>query len=565
VETARRAAGDRAGAGPATPSEAPAAETTVAGALAAGDPRIRPFFAGDPHLRADRLAAAERAAAHPRDRNGLADILAEQNTTWAAPAPALAGAVDDAVDSLRRQDSVAVVTGQQLGLFGGPLYTIHKALTAVQYARRLAEESGRPAVPVFWLADEDHDFAEVSWAAFAAGGDLVRLRYDDGQPADANRGPVGRIILGDGILATLDALARRLPEGPHSAALVEAMRATWRPGARWRDAFAATLRLLLPDAPLVFASADDERMKALAAPVLLGEATDWIATHAAHAARTELVETAGFPAQVPPRRVHLFLLEDGKRLALDPVDPSDPRAGVTVRAGGRRVSASDLALIGRESPALLSPDVVMRPVMQDALLPTAAYVAGPGELAYFAQLGGVYDRFGVPMPIVALRASFTLVEPSIRRVLDVLGVGFAELAGDPVALQTDIALRDGAPALGDSLREADAKVEDALAGARAAVEALDRSLGTAAGAALARSRHALATLRLKAERVARRRADDSAARVARVLAALRPAGAPQERVLSALGLYARYGHRLGTHVGQAIDLEARGHLVTDLP
>jgi uncharacterized protein YllA (UPF0747 family) len=192
-------------------------------------------------------------------------------------------------------------------------------------------------------------------------------------------------------------------------------------------------------------------------------------------------------------------------------------------------------------------------------------VAGPGETAYFAQLRGVYDRFEVPMPLVAPRAAMTLVEPAIRRVLDRLGLDVADLRSDPTALLTRIALARDAPALEAALAGAEREVERALASASDAVTELDASLAAAAAAALARTRRALSNLRRKAERVARRRHEDDAARIARARAALFPDGAFQERELSALGFYARYGPDLGRLVEGSIDLDERGHAIVDLP
>ncbi len=537
---------------------------SVFAAYAAGDARALRFFAGDPHAPADRLAAAMRAVAHPRDRGALADVLEEQNNEWAAPEADATASVQAGIEALRDPSSVAVVTGQQLGLFGGPLYTIHKALTAVAFARRFAEENGRPAVPVFWLADEDHDFAEVRTAAFATGAGVGRVAYHDGRPAEANRGPVGRIALGESINRTVDELEASLPAGQFTPALLAALRDAWRPGERWRDAFARTMRVLLPEAPLVYISADDPRIKTLAGEILRGEVADWRRTHAVHAAGTDDVVASAFGVQVDPRPLHLFLLDDGRRLALDPSDDA-PETDFTVRMTGERLAADALKSIAAGAPVRLSPDVVLRPVIQDALLPTVAYVGGPGETAYFAQLRGVYERFGVPMPLVVPRASLTLVEPAVRRIVNQLGVDVTELRGDPAGLLTRLALARDAPDLGDALAGAARDAEGALAAASAAVTALDSSLASAAGAALARTRKALDGLRRKAERVARRRHDDDAARIARARAALFPESGLQERVLSALGLYGRYGRALGWLVEGAIDLDARDHAVVDLP
>jgi bacillithiol biosynthesis cysteine-adding enzyme BshC len=534
----------------------------VVAAYLAADAAALGFFAGTPFDTADRLASAQRAAEFSRQRSAVADVLADQNADWGAPGESMREAVSEGIEALREPGSVAVVTGQQPGLFGGPLFTILKALTAAKLAERLQEESGRRTVPVFWIADEDHDFAEVHEATVVVDGRVLRLAYEDGRPAGENRGAVGRLTLGRGIEQTLGDLETAGLPGLFASDLVAAMREAWRPGARWRDAFARTLRVLLPECPLVLVSSDDIRIKRVAAGLLAAEADDWAATHAAHVDGTRRLEAAGFHVQVEPRPLHLFRLVEGSRMALDPADASDAGAGVLVRATGERITSAAFSADVRAAPESYSPDVVLRPVMQDTLLPTACYVAGPGEIAYFAQMAGVYRRFGVPMPLIVPRATMTLVEPAIRRALAMLGI---DVPGIMHGRERRSTLEREAPEVAGALADVEVSVREAFSRAEAAVVGLDASLDRAAEAARARSLKSLSRLTLKAERVARRRRSDEQARLARVSAALRPNGKLQERAQSALGFYARYGPSLGGLIAQAIDLDERGHIVVDLP
>src|SRR5690606_4757764 len=262
-------------------------------AYAEGDPRALAYFAHDPWQAAARAEAARRAAAAPRDRDALADALLDQNPAWGEDEEP---AVRDGIARLRDPESVAVVTGQQLGLFGGPLYTAHKALTATLLARQIEAETGQPAVPVFWLAGEDHDFAEVHATTLLDRYTPARVAYDDGVPPDANRGPVGRLTLRAPIAAppaaaaapppppppaALEAAEAALPPTPLAAELLAALRADWAPGTHWRDAFARTLRRQTAGSGLVFVSADDARLKKLTAPLVRKEIEGWADTHEA--------------------------------------------------------------------------------------------------------------------------------------------------------------------------------------------------------------------------------------------------------------------------------------------
>jgi bacillithiol biosynthesis cysteine-adding enzyme BshC len=528
-------------------------------AYAGEDARALAYYAHDPWDAAARAEAARRAAAAPADRDVLADVLLEQNAAWWGEEEA---GVRAGVERLRDAACVAVVTGQQLGLFGGPLYTVYKALTAVRLARQLEAETGRPVVPVFWLADEDHDFAEVRATTLLGRVAPVRVAYDDGLAPDANRGPVGRLALGTAIAAALDAVAAALPPTPFAAALAGALRADWRPGARWRDAFARTLRRLTAGAGLVFVSGDDARLKRLAVPLFHEEVEGWAATHEALLAVSARLQADGFHAQVAPRPVNLFLFHGGQRLPLDPAE-----GGFALRGADVRFTSADLRTLLEVEPERFSPGVALRPVMQDRLFPTAAYVGGPGEVAYFAQLGPVYARFGVPMPVVYPRASLTLLPEKTARVLGRYGLTVADLAGAHgasqeqtlAALHRRLALEHAGVDLDAPFAAASAALDALLDGLRPLATGVDASLDRAVEAARAKARRALRALEQKTARAAKRKHAVIYERLGRAAVVLFPGGAPQERVLSPLAFLAAEGPDLPRRLLDVLDLDTRAH------
>lgn len=534
-------------------------------AYAEGDPRALAYFAHNPWDADARAEAARRAAEAPRDRGALADVLLEQNAAWWDGDEA---AVREGIAQLRDPASVAVVTGQQLGLFGGPLYTVYKALTAVRLARRIAAETGRPAVPVFWLAGEDHDFAEVQDTTLLAHPAPVRVVYDDRRPPDANRGPVGRLTLGAPVEAALEAAAAVLPPTPFAAALVAAVRADWQPGTCWRDAFARTLRRQTAGAGLVFVSADSVRLKKLAAPLLQQEIEDWRATHEALVAVSDRLRADGFHAQVAPRPVNLFLFHGGQRLPLDPEGE-----GFVLRGTGVRFSAADLGTMLTSEPERFSPGVVLRPLVQDRLFPTAAYVGGPGEVAYFAQLRPVYEAFGVPMPVVYPRASLTLVPEKTGRILGRYGLGVADLAAAPgegpeetlAALHRRLALARAAPDLDSRFAAAGEALDALLEKLAPLATGTDASLGRAVEAARAKAHRTLGALEAKTVRAAKRNESVIRDRLDRAAIVLFPDGTPQERALSALSFLATEGPDLPLRLLDALDPDTREHHVLRLP
>ena len=539
-------------------------------AYAAGDDAALAFYRWNPWSPRDRAEAARTAAEGARHRDAVADVLAEQNAAWGASPDVLGG-----VETLRDSASVAIVTGQQLGLFAGPLYTVYKARTAVRLAERLGWETGRPAVPVFWLADEDHDFAEVRRAAFADGPDVRFAVYDPesgpgqaGRPAHENAVPVGRIVLAeDAVMRALDELEAALPAGPYRAEALALARAAYVPGRTMRDAFAHLLRALVPD--VVLMSADDARLKALAAPLVRRELTTWPETLLALKGQSAALEAAGFHAQVAPSPVNLFWLEDaappgeggaqtagaGRRLALDPSEAGD---GFEVRGAGRALSAADLLAV---PPERFSPNVVLRPLVQDTLLPTAAYVAGPGEAAYFAQLGPVYERFGVPMPVVEPRLSLTVVEPSVAKTLDRYDLALGDLSSDLAGLWRRLALAESDTDLDAAFADARARLGAVMDDLEAVAARVGGELEGAAGAARAATENAVDRLETKTVRVEKRSHQTVRERLERAQAALWPGGALQERALGPLGVVARHGVGALSDLVGAVPLDASSHYV----
>lgn len=518
---------------------------------AAGDPRALRFFARD-WREAEALEEAARDAAHlGRDREALADVLREQNQAWGNDGEA----ARRNIEALRGPESAAVVTGQQLGLFGGPLYTLYKAVTTVQLARRLTERTGRAVAPVFWMAGEDHDFEEVRAATLLRGGAPVRIAL----PASEERTPVGRRRLGEEAEAAVAALAEALRPTAFTPGILEAVGAAYRPGVPMREAFALLMAHLFAETGLVLMSSDDARLKRLVAPVFRAEIEGYEETHARLEAVGRELEAEGFHEQVAPMPVNLFLMEPEGRFT------PDPEAGAFVLRGlGRRFSKGDLLALLEAEPERFSPNVVLRPIVQDLLLPTAAYVAGPGEAAYFAQLRPVYERFGVPMPVVYPRASVTLIEASVERTLARFGLAPADLAEDLEALHRRIALaragHDVEAAFAEAARALDAVADDL----RPVAEAADPTLGPSAEALRARLHNELRDLEARIARAEKRKHDEARAQLEAAQASLYPGGSPQERVLSPLYLANRYGPDIASRLAEGLSLDTSEHQVIEL-
>ena len=495
--------------------------------------------------------AAARALALERPRTAVAQALAAQQEARGALRAAVRAR------ALAEPETVAIVTGQQPVLFGGPVFVLLKAVATVSLARQLEERRGRPVVPVFWVASDDHDFAEVrQTTVLDAAGALCSLRYDPRrEPVGA---PAWAIELDDTVSALVEELARVLPAGAGRDELLAAISACYLPGATVSGAFARFVSRLLPE--LVVLDPADPALKALAAPVLVRELREHSPTSRLALEAGQALLAAGYHQQVPvrPGFLNMFVLGGGQRRALGLADDS-----VELRGTRERLSIDEAVARLESDPLPWSANALLRPLVQDWLLPTAAYVGGPAEVAYHAQIGSSYAHFGIPRPVILPRPSATLVDSQQARALDGEGLHMLDLVGDPETLVARWA------------REDYPDVEAAFAGARDAIErelgevervlgAHDSTLLAATVSARGRALHQVEGLHEKALRALKKRDQGRAERLRRTRDALLPGGSLQERGLGLVSPLARHGLTLVDALAQRLELFARGHQVIRL-
>ena len=506
------------------------------------------FFAGDPEQPGAWVEAIRRTQAHPRDRGTLAAAVAAQQERRGAPPEARAAAA-----RLASLEAVAVVTGQQAGLFGGPLYTLLKALTAVKLAARVTAEHGVPAVPVFWVESEDHDWREVS-ACAVLDAEMAGRAIALGTPPGAGEIPVSSVVLDPSILAAVDSLRATLPPTEFTAGTIDALSRAYRPGAGMSAAFGTWIESVLGRLGLVVYDASDPATKPLAADLFTRE-LESPATGRLALAQGRALEALGYRAQVLPQEdgVALFALDGTRR----PIRVRDGAFAV----GDTVVPSADLLERSRRQPERFSPNVLLRPVVQDALFPTVCYVAGPSELAYQAELGPVYRHFGVPQPLVAARATATLLDSAAARFLE------------KHALPLEALQPDNETALNRLLEASIPKeVEDARLGAAQAIEggmarlidalpSIDATLAGAARSSLGRMQHDLRVLQEKILQAAKRRDETLRRQFARTRALAFPDGHPQERVIGFVSFLNRYGPALVDRLRDELPTDAGTHWV----
>lgn len=448
------------------------------------------------------------------------------------------GGVVPRIGELRARDVMVVTTGQQPGLFTGPAYTIHKALSARALATELQARWRRPVVPVFWLAVDDHDLAEANHAAWeSVDGTLRQVRMPD-RPPGAPLTPMYREPLAPQAQEALAQLDQDLEGAEFRTDVMAWLTRYYHAGATVAGAFSGALAELL--APLGIACFDPTHTAARRqmAPLLIRAASDALAIDAALARRhAELAREGQDPGVIVGEGATLVMLEGSAgrdRLVTT-------SGGYVTRRSGEGVSPEELAGIASKQPERLSPNVLLRPVIESALLPTVAYVAGPGELRYLALTDPIYAALAVPRQRPVPRWSGLVVEPFVDRLLPKLALTIDEIRADSVGAQARLARRQFPPDALTALTDLRTAIEASYAVLARVAPSVDPTLVRAMQGLRDRSLFDAERAERKLIRAFKRRGSEEMRQFRRLETALHPAGAPQERVLTVAPWLARYG------------------------
>lgn len=492
-------------------------------------PRVSSFYAHPP-TPAGIGAAARAVTLDPPSRKSVVEILREQNQRF-APENNLDSATARNLDRLAA-GAVAIVTGQQVGLFSGPAYTIYKALSAIRCAEETARR-GIDAVPVFWLASEDHDLAEVNHTFWNTRDGLARYELPPNEK-DAGR-RVGEIGLGDAI-EPLVATAAQTLDGPFSEQVVRALRESYKPGETYASAFGKLMARLLAGRGIIFLDQLDPRFHKLSVPHFRAVIQNAARLKDALLSRAKELESAGFHSQVKVTHETTLLFWS----------VSSRREPVRTRNGGFVVADTEfsadklLEAIDRK-PEEFSPSALLRPVIQDSLLPTAAYIGGPAEVAYMAQAQVVYQACGVGMPAVLPRASFTVIEQPIARFLSHYGLDMRDMLAGPQHLRAKMEQKSLPDALASRFDETESALRDMMKAYEEPLARLDSTLIEALRASERKMLHQVEQLKGKVARAENFRSGVLDRKERILIDSLYPGGGLQERTHCALPLLASLG------------------------
>ncbi len=503
---------------------------------------------------ADYLSQAQNLSQRDYRRDVLCEILQEQNQQFEAPASTFAR-----IKQLRQPDCQVIITGQQVGLFAGPLYTFYKALTTIKVAQQLVGQLQRPIVPVFWMASDDHDLEEATSIYICDPNNEMQRLEMTLQESD-RRLPISKLTVKTAIKSLLERLSSSLPESEFLPALLARLQQAYQPGTAFPLAFARWLQFILRQYGLILVDPADHRLKQLAQSLFRREIQERSPVTRAVIVQNEQLIKSGYALQLElhagvlnlfyhtPQREAIFFAKDQFYLKQKQL----------------RFSESELLQLLAAEPENFSPNAALRSLYQDTLFPTLASVLGPAELAYFAQLSGAYALMNIPMPIAFPRPSVTLLEPRIDRILHKQDLQIQDVFREKEKLIDKVIKRKIPDTLVIDLKDRRSKVAKIWWSLQQELSRFDANLTKPAEIAAGRSLNQFDFMTKKLLQATRQKNEVVQKQMEKLLVALLPLSSPQERIYNLLPFYARYGQQFVDTVFSSLEVFNPDHQVIKL-
>ncbi|MBU1100966.1 MAG: bacillithiol biosynthesis cysteine-adding enzyme BshC [Bacteroidetes bacterium] len=441
------------------------------------------------------------------------------------------------IDLLGSDNTLAIVTGQQLGISGGPMYTIYKIMTAIKLSRHLKENFNEyNFVPVFWLEGDDHDFNEVrSLTVFNQANNLESIEYNDDLPEESNRGSVGVMEFNGTIEKFASDLKETLRPTEFTDNLIETFKNAYFEGANFKDAFFDLLITLFDEQGLIIFDPLNASVKKELIPIFTKELDEYRKNADKLVLRSaDLEET--HHAQVKIRPINLFILDNKERLAIEPADE-----GYRLKGKRKILTKNELTNIINERPDKISPNVILRPICQDYLLPTAFYIGGPGEISYFAQVLSIYDNFGIEPPIIYPRSSATIIEKNIKSILDKYEMSYEDAYADAKELNKNIVQKLSDIDVESLFSNTDKEIERLLDQLSEKLSGIDPNLTDLVEKSKQRILQTTENMKSKTENADKRRFETALRQIEKAVTMIYPGSNLQEREINYIYFANKYG------------------------
>ena len=517
--------------------------------------RVREFYNGDFRDPAAFKRQTEAVQSRPISREVLAGILYEQNQSYGC-GPQTLGHIEKIV----RDRACAVVTGQQVGLFSGPLYTIYKALTAIKLAARLNQRGLGSFVPIFWLASDDHDLAEIDHIVLLdKNHSLVEVRCP--RPSLELKIPASNLLLPSEICDCLRQLEDLTLDTDFKAEIIEHLSEAYQPGRSYAEAFARWMARLFKSHGLILIDASHFRLKELGSDVFYREIAEESPSTGQAIDTSRMLRQAGYDVQVHLHEgiLNVFYLERERQTI------QRERDGFRIKDNPNSLAKEELLTLAREKPFLFSPNVLLRPIYQDAILPTVAYIGGPGEIAYYSQMKGVYERFGLPMPVIYPRKTVTIVEKKIGHILKKYDLKIPDLWHDPAKIIGEITTKQIPDSIQAALGQTLDHLERDFESLRREIMAFEPTLKDSADLAKGKINQPLKFLQKKLLQAAKKHNEIAVRQLLTAVNNLFPNQHLQEREFNIVPYLIKYGYSFLDRLDQDIDIEEHDHQIVAMP
>jgi bacillithiol synthase len=442
------------------------------------------------------------------------------------------------IDLLASPKTIAIVTGQQLGIFGGPLYTIYKTITAIKLCHFLKENfDDFNFVPVFWLEGDDHDYDEVrTFSVLNNENGLLTLNYDDGLGEELNRGSIGHLKFNENLNTVFESLTGFLRESEFKASLIDFLKTIYQPDKSFLETFRELMVNLFDEYGLVVFNPLDQAAKKLLIPVFKKAIEDYATQSLSLVERSAELEEV-YHAQVKVKAINMFYMDEKERLLIEPTDSGELR----LKGKRKKFTFEEILHQIETNPENFSPNVLLRPICQDYLFQTGFYIAGPGEISYFAQVNPLYESYDLEEPFIYPRSSATIVEQGVNNVLKKQNLTYLDIFTDENELIQKVVSASSDINLDELFQKSSEELGIMFSQISEKLKTIDKTLLDLSEKSKQRIEQTLDYLKNKASEAEKRKYDTSIRQLTKVRNILFPNGNLQEREINFIYFVNKYG------------------------
>ncbi|MCU7489881.1 MAG: bacillithiol biosynthesis cysteine-adding enzyme BshC [Ignavibacteria bacterium] len=464
------------------------------------------------------------------------------------------------IDLLSSDKTLAVVTGQQLGLYGGPLYTFYKIITAIKLCSFLKDKyEAYRFVPVFWLEGDDHDFDEVRSAnLIGESNDVVNVVYNDGEPSEVNRGSMGKLTFNSSISQTNEEVNSILRDNDFKPRIMEKLKNYYKEGETFKSSFRKLLFDIFDEYGIIFFDPQDGRIKELLRPVFRQELENF-SDHTKELVQISAELEEVYHAQVKVNPINLFYSDEDGRYLIEPADDD-----FRLKSKRKKILKHTIMEMLDSNPDKFSPNVLLRPICQDYILPTAFYVGGPGEISYFAQVIPLYKFYNVPQPVVYPRSSLTIVEKNIQKTIDKYSLRFNDFFNDKETLFENVIKSISDMEFESEFQACEREIQQSLDKLKGKLLSIDKTLNDAVSKVNERVDQSLKILKDKTNEAQKKKHESTIRQLNKASNVLFPNGNFQERELSFIYFAHKYGLDIIKWMFSELAINRFEHQITEL-